>query len=162
MQLRFGPYAGKSTEVLLLRAPDYADWVLSHRPDGALGRDFSHLIAAFDARPLEQACACGAPASRVRAYANSTDLLVLCEDCAAQPALGGVTSEVTAYAGALGHVRETCVRAHRKAQRRIIRRLASAKGLPRRITQASAEAFLCGLCAAPPRRRQSREAATTR
>ena len=48
MRLRFGPHAGKSTEVLLLRAPDYADWVLSHRPDGALGRDFSDLIAAFD------------------------------------------------------------------------------------------------------------------
>jgi hypothetical protein len=162
MRLRFGPYAGKSTEVLLLRAPDYADWVLNHRPDGPLGREFSELIAAFDARPLEQACACGALARRVRAYRNSTELLVLCESCAAHPALGDVTSEVTAYAGALEHVRETFVRARRKAQRRIIRRLAAAKGLPRRITEAAAEAFLCGLCADPPRRRQSLEAATTR
>jgi hypothetical protein len=146
----------------LLRAPDYADWVLSHRPDGALGRDFSDLIAAFDARPLEQACACGAPASHVRAYPNSAELLVLCDSCAAQPALRDVTSEITAYAGALEHVRETCVRGRRKAQRRIIRRLAVAKGLPRRITEGAAEAFLCGVCAESPPPRQSREAATAR
>lgn len=145
MRLRFGPYAGKSTEVLLLRAPDYAEWVLSHRPEGALGRAFTDLIAAFDARPLERACACGAPASQVRAYRNSTELLVMCEHCAAQPALADVTSEVTAYGGALAHVRQTCVRAHRKAQRRIIRRLAAAKGMPRRVTEQAAEAFLSGV-----------------
>jgi len=161
VRLRYGPYAGRSTELLLLRAPDYAKWVLSHRPDGALGRDFSELMAAFDARPLQHACACGAPANQVRAYPNSTELLILCDHCAGQPALGDVTSEVTDYAAALEHVRQTCVRAHRKAQRRIIRRLAAAKGLPPRITEAAAEAFLYGVCLEPTRR-QSREAATTR
>jgi hypothetical protein len=145
MRLRFGPHAGQSTEVLLIRAPDYAEWVLSHRPEGALGRSFTELITAFDARPLAQDCACGAPAAHVLAYRNSTELLFRCDRCAADPALGPVASDVTAYREALEHVRQTFVRAHRKAQRRIIRRLAVAKGMPVRVTVRAAEAFLSGV-----------------
>ncbi|CAN7620743.1 hypothetical protein LJR219_004786 [Phenylobacterium sp. LjRoot219] len=77
MRLRFGPYAGSSTEVLLLRAPDYAAWTMSHNPNGRLARAFAALAAAFDARAIRAPCTCGAPAAEARAYRNSTELILL-------------------------------------------------------------------------------------
>jgi hypothetical protein len=145
MRLRFGAYAGETTELLLLKAPDYAAWTMTRRPESALARTFDALSAAFDARPITAACRCGAVASRARAYRNSTDLILLCERCAERMPPDPVLDDVTAYAAALDHVRRTCVRGHRRAQRRIVRQLGLAKGMPRRITDLGAEAFLAGV-----------------
>lgn len=142
MRLRFGAYAGKTTEVLLLRAPDYAAWAMTRRPESRLARAFGALSAAFDARPITVACRCGATATQARAYRNSTDLILVCDRCAEQLPADSVLDDVTAYAGALDHVRRTCARNLRREQRRIVRRLGQAKGMPRRITEPAAEAFL--------------------
>ena len=56
MRLRFGRYAGLTTEVLLLRVPDYAAYAMARNPDGALGRAFATLSAAFDRRPIRDPC----------------------------------------------------------------------------------------------------------
>lgn len=145
MRLRFGAYAGKTTELLLLKAPDYAVWTMTRRPETAVARAFEHLSAAFDARPIMAACRCGAAAIQARAYRNSTDLILLCERCAHRLPPSPVLDDVTDYLAALEHVSRTCVRGHRRAQRRIVRRLGLAKGMPRRITEPAAEAFLSGV-----------------
>jgi hypothetical protein len=145
MRLRFGAYAGKTTEVLLLRAPDYAAWTMAQRPKSALARTFSVLSTAFDARPITAACRCGELATHARAYRNSTDLILLCDRCAEQLLPDPVLDDVSGYAAALDHVRRTCARGLRREQRRIVRRLGLAKGMPRRITEPAAEAFLAGV-----------------
>ena len=145
MRLRFGAYAGKTTEVLLLRAPDFAAWAMTQRPGSPLARTFSALSSAFDARPITAACHCGARASQARAYRNSTDLIVLCDRCAEQLPPDAVLDDVTGYTAALEHVRRTCARGLRREQRRIVRRLGLAKGMPRRVTEPTAQDFLLGV-----------------
>lgn len=161
MRLRFGPYAGSTTEVLVLRAPDYVAWTLSRSPNGRLAQALRALSAAFDAKPFVAPCRCGAAAVAARAYKDTTDLILLCEGCAERLPPSAVLDDVTAYAAALEHVSRTCIRRVRRQQRRIVRCLALAKGMPRRFTQPAAAAFLCSdertaypdARAAPDRRR---------
>lgn len=145
MRLRFGRYAGLTTEVLLLRVPDYAAYAMARNPDGALGRAFATLSAAFDGRPIRDPCRCGTLATHARAYRSSTDLILLCDRCDRQLPDDAALDDVSAFADALDHVRRTCVRSLRREQRRIVRRLGLAKGMPRRVTEATAEAFLSGV-----------------
>jgi len=144
MRLRFGRYAGMTTEVLLLRAPDYVAWTLARRPRSALARTFAALADAFDARSIQASCSCGRAARHARAYRASSELILLCEACAGRAPPGGGLDEVTGYRAALEHVRETCVRGHRREQQRLIRGLGRAKGMPKRITEAAAARFLAG------------------
>jgi hypothetical protein len=145
MRLRYGPYAGMTTEVLLLRAPDYAAWIMAHRPEGAVAQAFSSLSAAFDVRPLMETCACGANATHALSYRASTDLILVCDVCASPLAPSEVLDEVTTYAAALNHVAQTYPRAIRRQQRKIIRKLGLAKGMPRRVTEPAADDFLLGI-----------------
>lgn len=145
MRLRYGPYAGMTTEVLLLRAPDYAAWTMAHRADGAVARALASHSAAFDARPLTETCACGAPAANALSYRASTELILVCEGCARRLAPSDLLDEVTRYAAALDHVAQTCPRGIRRQQRKIIRKLGLAKGMPQRVTEPAADAFLSGI-----------------
>lgn len=145
MRLRYGPYAGMTTEVLLLRAPDYAAWAMAHRPQSAVAQAFASLSAAFDARPLTQSCACGALAAHALSYRASTELILVCDACASRLSPSDVLDEVTTYEAALDHVAQTCPRAIRRQQRKIVRKLGRAKGMPQRVTEPAADTFLSGI-----------------
>lgn len=145
MRLRYGPYAGMTTESLLLRAPDYVSWTMVNRPGGSLAQAFASLAKAFDTRPIVEPCTCGAIATHARAYINSTDLILLCDSCGDRLPPNEVLQDVTAFAAALEHVSQRCARGLRRQQRRMIRKLGLAKGMPSRITEHAAEAFLLGV-----------------
>lgn len=135
MRLRFGRYAGMTTEALILRRPDYVVWMLREAPDGVVGRDFTSLIQRFDARILGKAdgVAC-------LAAPNQTDLVV--SNAAQAERLGGCSlSRIDGFWDAVAHVERTGVGGRRQALRRLIRNLALARGMPRRFTDRAALVF---------------------
>ena len=139
MRLRFGRYAGMTTEALILRRPDYVVWMLREAPDGVVGCDFTSLIQRFDARVrgvADDAVCLAAP--------NQTDLVVSDAVKAERLAACGL-SRIDGFWDAVAHVERTGARGHRQALRRLVRNLASARGMPRRFTDRAALAFL-GAC----------------
>ncbi|MFN3515495.1 MAG: hypothetical protein ACK41C_20805 [Phenylobacterium sp.] len=147
MRLQYGRYQGRTAETLLLRAPDYAVWVMRHQPEGRLAQYFRDLITAFDARPINQPCqACGAAATRAAALPERSDLYFFCDDCALYPnaAPAGAAQDLRTLADFVSHVERTARRRPVARLRAFVRRMAQAKGLPRRITEPAAEAFFAG------------------
>jgi hypothetical protein len=137
MRLRFGRYAGMTTEALVLRRPDYVVWMLREAPDGVVGRDLTNLVQRFDAKVV------GGTAAACLAPPNQSDL-VLADTARAEtlPACGLVC--IGGFWDAVAHVERTVVRGRRRALRRIVRNLAVARGMPRRFTDHAAIAFLQG------------------
>ena len=137
MRLRFGRYAGMTTEALILRRPDYVVWMLREAPDGVVGRDFTSLIQRFDDQirgaPDDTACL---------AAPSQTDLVVSDAMKAERLAACGL-SRIDGFWDAVAHVERTGVRGRRKALRRLVRNLVLARGMPRRFTDRAAHAFFC-------------------
>lgn len=147
MRLQYGRHQGRTAETLLLRAPDYALWVMGHQPDGRLAQHFRELAAAFDARPLQCDCqACGAPATRAAALPERSELYFFCDACALYPAAAplGTAQDLRTLKDLADHVERTARRRAVARLRALVRRMAQAKGLPRRITEPGAEAFFAG------------------
>ena len=135
MRLRFGRYAGMTTEALVLRRPDYVVWMLREAPDGAVGRDFAGLIKCFDARLRGDACAaCLAPPGQ-------SDLVVV-DPAEAETLVACGFSRVGEFWDAVAHVERSVMRSHRRVLRRLVRNLAITRGAPRRFTDGAAFAFL--------------------
>jgi len=147
MRLQYGRYQGRTAEALLLRAPDYALWVLRHQPDGRLAQHFRSLIAAFDARPLQRPCqACGVAATRAAGLPERVELYFFCDACALYPDAAPLAAaqDLRTFADLAAHVERTARRRAAARLRGLVRRMAQAKGLPGRITGRAAEAFLAG------------------
>lgn len=147
MRLQYGRYQGRTAETLLLRTPDYALWVLRHQPEGRLAEYFQALVAAFDARPLQRACqACGAQATRAAALPGRGELYFFCDACALYPDAAplGAAQDLRTLADLADHVERTARRRAAPRLRALVRRMAQAKGLPRRITEPAATAFFAG------------------
>lgn len=136
MRLRFGRYAGMTTEALILRRPDYVVWMLREAPDGVVGRDFTNLIQRFDAQIRD-----GADSGACLAAPNQTDLVVSDAVKAERLAACGL-SRINGFWDAVAHVERTSAKGRRQALRRLVRNLASARGMPRRFTGRAALAFL--------------------
>jgi hypothetical protein len=135
MRLRFGRYAGMTTEALILRRPDYVVWMLREAPDGVVGRDFANLIQRFDTQIRS-----GPDGAACLAAPNQPDLVV------ANPAIEDalVTCGLTRINGfwdAVAHVERTVVHGRRAALRRLVRNVAIARGMARRFTDGAALAF---------------------
>jgi hypothetical protein len=144
MRLRSGKHAGKTTEILLLSMPDWAQWMMNHHPDSPVSRDFRRLVAKFDGKPFTKRCdGCHRNATRVSAYRQwARDLMFWCDDCDPYNA-GAVRGRLTivrTFNDALTHADLTCSGAQGD-KRDIIRALAAAKGLPVRLGEAQAIAF---------------------
>ena len=147
MRLRYGRHKGRTTESLLLRAPDYALWMLSVNPASRVSRAFRSLIAVLDAKPFVGSCQrCGRPATRAAAFAQSSRLLLFCDGCTLYPhdPPVGLSSHIRTVDEAVAHVERHCRRRLRRETRAIVRNLARAKGLPPRVTEEVAEAFFDG------------------
>src|SRR5271168_163720 len=127
MRLRFGRYAGMTTEAVILRRPDYVVWMLREAPDGLVGRDFARLIERFDA--MVQA---GGGRPSCLAPPNQHDLVVTDQTEAVGLATCGL-SRIDGFWDAVAHVDSNVVHGHRRALRRLVRNLALARGMPQRF-----------------------------
>jgi hypothetical protein len=144
MRFQSGRFAGKTTEEIFLKFPDWAAWNMSRHPDAKQSREFNRLQDRFDAKPLKVDCdgRCGRRARRCSAYANSPSLKFWCDNCNSSQggASTGKLSTVYTFDDVLGHIRYTAD-GHRDWTRKIVRALARAKGLPKRVGEKAAQTF---------------------
>jgi len=142
MDFKSGKHEGMTTEAVLLKEPDFAEWYWEHYPDAPHGRDFKRLAAWFDQKPLIKKCSCKKPATRASGYRGSPSLMFWCATCDpySSGANAGKLVEITTLEGALNHINHTA-NANRSFKRMIVKELAQAKGLPRRVGKVQALAF---------------------
>ena len=145
MLVRTGKYAGKTAEEILLKSPDWAEWLIATHPKNDLVPEFGRLVGIFDAKPFVRTCwGCGEPAARASAYRGgiADDLYFWCDSCDhySTGAFSGKLVIVKSFQSALNHVRYNCG-GSRTDKRLIIRELGRAKGLPKRVGASQAVAF---------------------
>lgn len=148
MLVTFGKYAGKSTELLVLKHPDYVVWLRYQSSLKGLAlaarNDCVRLIAKFDSASYTRPCSkCRQPATRTTFYAgNATDCYTWCDACDpySSGALQGKLTVVDAYKGAL--LQAALYHGNRvTAQRDAVQALGRAKGLGKSVTEKQAIAF---------------------
>jgi hypothetical protein len=81
MEFKSGKHAGKATEEVLLKKPDFAQWHIWKYPDAKHAKDFERLIEEFDAKRFRVRCDCGSKATRASAYWGSPRLEFWCDKC---------------------------------------------------------------------------------
>ena len=138
MKIPFGTKnKGKSVEIVVLNDPSYAVWMLSkHDAKGTfvyIQKETSRLIAVFDSKPFTCKC-CGCPktATRFSLASRSPEPYWWCDDCSPR-SLGydGALFVGTKYQQAMQYAQMNCsTRDHAKV---LIRTIAEAKGLPKRV-----------------------------
>lgn len=150
MKLNFGKHAGKSLQLLLLNEPAYIEWMLEENsasgPLRAARAEAERLIARFDAKPLLRNCSSQLlpphRATRCTLYAESASgeywWCATCDPYQAG-ASNGKLHIVSSYEGALRHV--ALRSGSKKDYRALVRAIAEAKGLPKRVGEAQAAAF---------------------
>jgi hypothetical protein len=143
MEFKSGKHAGKTTEEVLLKEPDFAQWYISKFPDAKHSKDLKRLIKEFDARPFTKECAgCGGAATRASAYRGSPSLMFWCAEC--NPYSSGAGSGRLRMVSTVGDVLEhidLTANGSRPYKRRIVRELAEGKGLPKRVGKKQAADF---------------------
>jgi hypothetical protein len=149
MVMEFGMYAGKSAELLLIKDPNYALWVLGQ--EAATGkfrevqRELRRLIQAFDRKPILRTCAnpgCGSPATRATVYRGGVQLRWWCDGCdpAQMCPSPGKLVLLRCFSDAVRYVGDWCN--GREADLAVlIKEMAQARGLPKRAGETQAVAF---------------------
>jgi hypothetical protein len=148
--IRFGKHFGISEELLLLRDPHYAIWML-RQADGAgsfgqAQRRLRQLVQVFDAKPIIAACSndyCGQRAARCSVILGAVQAMWWCDECDAAM-LGAPLHRchmIESYLDACLYVEEFCG-GRRPDTRVLIRELAHAKGLSNRVDDYEARRFL--------------------
>ena len=144
VQITSGKHAGKTSQLLMLNHPDYAAWYMGEYPDAKLSVTLRQHIAKLDGRPFVTSCqTCGKAATRATAYAGDCELMFWCDRCDPHGAgaIRGKLHGVRTYGDALRHIQYTAD-GHKGYMKRIVRSLAEAKGLPKRVGEATAQSFL--------------------
>jgi hypothetical protein len=136
MLIQTGTHAHKTTQLVLLKWPDWVQWLLHNCPHNKLVPDFERLIEIFDRKPLLEVCyGCGRLATRASvAHGTGQGLHFWCDACNlySTGARCGSLGVASTFEDALRHADWTC-EAHRTAKRDLIKELAQAKGLPARV-----------------------------
>lgn len=144
MVLRYGPHAGKSTELVVLKFPDWVQFYIQNNRNSRVGGELVSLIRRFDELEFAKKCfQCKSRATRSSLYAgNAEDAMYWCDECDpySLAAPQGKLVLITKYNEALGFVANRCGD-KRGEKRDVIRRLAEAKGLPKRLGEKSAAQF---------------------
>lgn len=154
MRVPFGKYAGKSTEILVLKHPDYAFSILGEREATGHFHDIQveirRLIQLFDQKPILRPCMCGPCmcgrcATRGTVYKRTVQPYWWCENCdpyrlGASP---GKLQIIRSYFDAVDCA-NMCGAGWRSAFKILINEMARAKGLPERVGEAQALAFFSG------------------
>jgi hypothetical protein len=150
MEIRSGKHEGKTTEELALKQqlalkqPDYAQWFIANVKASKVSDAFRSHFAAFDAKPFTAKCdgGCGRRARYGTTYTGAPTLYFWCDQCRpySRGATSGKLQEVRTVRDVLGHIDHT-MGGSRTWKRDIVRQLAEAKGLPKRVGKAQALAF---------------------
>ena len=149
--MRFGKHEDKSVELVVLKFPDYVEWMRTRKEKpgrlrGALA-DAKELIERFDNKPFVVKCngyKCRNVATRCSLYKDYVvDPHWWCDECdpyslGAQP---GRLALLSKYFQAIRHVEMHCGGV-RSTCRKLIIELARAKGLPKRAMEKQAQEFL--------------------
>jgi len=143
--IKSGAKAGKSTQELVLKEPDWVQFFMGKAPQGSIPAAIKSHVAAFNSRPLVKECwRCKDLATRASFYAgDARSACYWCEGCDpySTGARSGMLTIVTTYSQALRFVDFHC-RGSRVEKRKIIRLLGAAKGLPGRVGPKEAADFL--------------------
>lgn len=148
MLVTFGKNNGKSVEWLALKDPSYIQWVLKQSASGTLLQVQQHatsLIKKFDATPFLITCRaddCSQVATRATVYLENIEPEWWCEKCDPYQlgANAGKLQAISKYSQALGHVDLYC-NSRKSDSNTIIKYLAQAKGLPKRVSEDQAQKF---------------------
>jgi len=143
--IQSGKYEGLATQELVLKQPDWVQFFLRKNVSGKVAGELARHISDFDSKPIVEDCfKCDNTATRVSAYSgNALQPMFWCSSCDpySLAARKGKLSIMTKYSEALRFVDSTCD-GRRSDKRALIRRMAEAKGLPKRVGKAAAVAFL--------------------
>lgn len=145
MIIQSGSNQGKSTQELVLKQPDWVQFFLGKNKSGKVAAELRGHIVALDSKDFVETCSrCNATATRMSLYARNALLPYFwCEDCDpySMGANKGKLTMVRTYTQAVRFVDNSC-QSRRTDKRALIRSLAEAKGLPKRVGAATAIAFL--------------------
>jgi len=145
MRFKSGNHEGETTEEVLLKHPNFAQWTIERYPESPRGQAFIRLSQEFDEKPFTADCheKCGLKATRATACRDSSGLYFWCDEC--DPFSTGARQVAVIYviytlSELLRHV-DSNADGNRALKRRIVRRLAKAKGLPKRVGEEEALNF---------------------
>jgi hypothetical protein len=149
MLVTFGKFKNTPIDLLVLKQPDYIDWMLklinAEGPMVHVISEVKRLISIFDAKPIIKCCTsreCGKVATRGSLYHNDASPMWWCDDCNPYRtgAIAGKLEIVGTYQQALDYVNMYCS-ARKSDKRTIIKSFAEAKGLPSRVGKKQASEF---------------------
>lgn len=149
-EISFGKYKGELPGAVLIKDPDYVEWVLgkkdAHGSLKELRGEFIRLIKIFDSADFETICEaskCMQKATRCTAYRhNYASLHWWCDECDpySSGASQGKLRELRSYMGALRYLRSERLRS-KKDKETLIRKLAQDKGIGKRLTKKAVQDF---------------------
>lgn len=148
MVIPFGTkHKGEKIGKVLLKDPSYIMWALEQSGSGAMlavQAEAKRLISKFDSKPILVPCfKCKSAASYFSCYSNNASALYAwCKSCDpySQAANQGKLTNVRTFAEAMRFIQFSC--GDTKGERNnIVKRMAEAKGLPRRVGDAQVDAF---------------------
>ena len=142
MEFKSGKRQGKTTEEVLLKEPDFAEMCIAEYPDAPHSRAFARLVTRFDEKAYVKKCRCKKLATRASAYFGSASLMFWCDECDpyAAGAIDGKLRQIETLEEGLDHINWTA-RGNRALKRSLVRSLAEAKGLPKRVGRLQAMEF---------------------
>jgi hypothetical protein len=146
LKLTFGKHEGKSVEVVVLKEPEYAMWIFRKEdasgPLADIRKEVLRLINVFNSKPPTRNCSgCNLKmATRFSLASYTTGPYWWCDECDPRSivyykslTLGKTYQDAMEYAR-----RHRLIKDHIKV---LLRNIAEAKGLPRRVGEKQAEAF---------------------
>jgi hypothetical protein len=144
MRIKSGKKAGKTTEELLIKEPDWVQSFLRNVREGNVSDDFRRLVDQFNEKPFTRKCdgQCGRNATRATGYEGGDLLYFWCNECNpySSGARTGALHEIRTLGELLQHVDWTA-NGNRAFKRRMTRTMAEAKGLKKKVGEKEALDF---------------------
>lgn len=149
MKMQFGKYIDKPVELLVLKEPQYIHWLLQQNASGSMltaQNEAKRLIKIFDQKPFHADCygnECSAKATCLSLYSTNISPFWWCANCDPYQAgaMDGKLNIFCTYTAALSYV-EMYRRGLKADYKKLITAIAQAKGLPSRVGESQALAFL--------------------
>jgi hypothetical protein len=144
MRFKSGKHEGMTTEQASLTEPDFAQWTIEQYPESPHGQAFIQHTRDFDNKPFTEVChgKCGRKATWANAFFDGGLLFFWCDKC--DPAPAGVRPDklmtLTGFSDLLQRI-DWCAGGNRRLKRLLVRQLAEAKGLAKRVGEAQALEF---------------------
>lgn len=139
MRFKQGDHAGETYEEVLLKSPDFAQVLMSKYADGVAAKELRRLARAFDKKRFTAKCEeCGKRAKRASALGDSSVLEFWCDKH--HPVTNKKAQIVEGIEGLLKHV-DAYGNGKVTLKRKIVRNLAEAKGLPKKVGEEAALEF---------------------